>query len=160
MNHALNPFVYISFLASVHCRRSCLRPLVSAPLWMLSSHWNSSWLSCCCPVLQKSCSFGSAGPVSSCASTCHRWGQHIALNLGLGRSAYLSSPIFATRVATCIALVISPFAIINKGWGQFSCFHVHPQGHISLTYTYRASPTVLCVAHAWHRCHSPECCSR
>jgi hypothetical protein len=35
------------------------RPLSSATI--LEIHWDSSWISCCCPVLWRSCSFGSVG---------------------------------------------------------------------------------------------------
>lgn len=36
-------------------------PLVSATLLMLGPHWDSSWISYCCPVSRRFCSFGSAG---------------------------------------------------------------------------------------------------
>ena len=52
---------------------SCSRLLVFATLSMLGLHSNSSWLFCCCRVLWRSCSFGSSGPVPSCAPVDHRW---------------------------------------------------------------------------------------
>ncbi|CAO2580303.1 hypothetical protein LEMLEM_LOCUS1378 [Lemmus lemmus] len=65
------------------------RPLVSAPLSLLDPHWDSSWVSCCCPVSWRSCSFGSAGltpPRAPAGNTREGvWvSQLVALILGLG----------------------------------------------------------------------------
>ena len=51
------------------------RPLVSITLLMLGPHWDSSWISCCCPVLPRSCNFGSGPQAPSCAPEDHRWGR-------------------------------------------------------------------------------------
>ena len=59
------------FIAMSHW--SGLRPLASATLSILDPHQNSSWISCCCPVSWRSCSFGSTGPSPSCAPGFHQW---------------------------------------------------------------------------------------
>jgi hypothetical protein len=43
---------------------SASRPLASVTASILDPHQESSWLSCCCPVSWRSCSFGSAGQPS------------------------------------------------------------------------------------------------
>ena len=40
------------------------RSLVSATRLILDPHWDSSWISCCCPVSWRFCSFGSVEPAS------------------------------------------------------------------------------------------------
>lgn len=64
------------FIAKSHWSGS--RPLVSATLSMLGLYWDSSWLSCCCPVLWKFYSFGSAGPVPSRTPADAPWGWMLA----------------------------------------------------------------------------------
>jgi hypothetical protein len=54
---------------------SGLRPLDSATPSILDSHWNSSWISCRCPVLWRFCSVGSMGPAFAHAPVVHRWGR-------------------------------------------------------------------------------------
>lgn len=54
--HAVNFFVYISLLPSVHWSYwSGSRPLVSVRVLILDPHWNSTLLSCCCHVRWRSC---------------------------------------------------------------------------------------------------------
>jgi hypothetical protein len=69
------------FIAMSHW--SSMRPLASATPSILEPHWDSSSLSCWCPVSWRSCSFGSVGPAPS-----HTPAVYQALALGLRR--YLS----------------------------------------------------------------------
>jgi hypothetical protein len=50
-----------------------LRPLAYAILLVREPHWDSSQISCCCPVSWSSCSFASVGPAPSCSSAVHMW---------------------------------------------------------------------------------------
>jgi hypothetical protein len=58
---------------------SSLRSLASAILSILDPYWDSSQISCCCPVSWRSCSLGSAILAPSCVPTVHRqsryWGR-------------------------------------------------------------------------------------
>ena len=69
------------FIAMSHWSGS--RPLDSATLSILDPHQDSSWISCCCPVPWRSCSFGSIVPTLSHAPTVHRWGRCWAVPLTL-----------------------------------------------------------------------------
>lgn len=64
------------------------KPVVSTTLLMLDPHWNSSWISWCCPVLWRFYSFGSAGLVILHVATDHKrsgyWGRATWI-LGLSR---------------------------------------------------------------------------
>jgi hypothetical protein len=51
---------------------SGLRSLASVTPSILAPHQDSSWLSCCCPVAGRSCSFETAGPAPSYTPTFHR----------------------------------------------------------------------------------------
>ena len=58
------------FIAMSHW--SSMRPLASATPSILEPHWDSSSLSCWCPVSWRSCSFGSVGPAPSHTPAVHR----------------------------------------------------------------------------------------
>jgi hypothetical protein len=60
----VNTFVHICCLQMFIAMS--LKPLASATLLTLKPHWDPSRIFCCCPVSQRSCSFGSVGPASSC----------------------------------------------------------------------------------------------
>jgi hypothetical protein len=68
-------FGQTSLLPNVHCNESGLRPLASAILSILESHWGFSQISCCRSVSWKLCSFGSAGLAPSHTPAFHRWGR-------------------------------------------------------------------------------------
>ena len=105
------------FLANVHCNGhwSGLRPLASATLSILDPHQDSSWISCCCPVSWRSCSFRYVGlglfmhPVVLGWGRC--WvGQLIALDLGLGGVELVSLPALlhsTTRVSSPALLQVA-----------------------------------------------------
>lgn len=73
-SHAVYPFVHNSLHASVYCKESLVQyeapGLVSTTQSMLGPHQESS---CYCPVLWRSCNFGSAGQVPSHAPVDYRW---------------------------------------------------------------------------------------
>lgn len=50
------------------------RPQASATLSVLEPHWDSSWISFCCLVSWRSCSFEPVEPAPSCILSVHRWG--------------------------------------------------------------------------------------
>ena len=47
-----------------------LRPLAFGILWIVDTHWDFSWISCCCPESWRSCTSGFSGPVPLHTSTC------------------------------------------------------------------------------------------
>jgi hypothetical protein len=57
------------FIALNHL--SGMRPLPSATLSIMKSHWDSSQISCCCPESWRSHSFGYSGPVLSHTRAVH-----------------------------------------------------------------------------------------
>ena len=69
----LSTHLYLQmFIAMSHW--SGLRPLASATLSILDPYWDSSQISCCCPVSWSSCVSGPAGWAPSLAPAVHRWG--------------------------------------------------------------------------------------
>lgn len=74
VSHVVNPFcVYLClqvFIAKWHWSES--RPLVSATVLILGSHWTSSWISCCWSVLWRYSSFAPVGQVPLCAPADYR----------------------------------------------------------------------------------------
>lgn len=55
--------------------RSGMRYLTSSTLPVLEPHWDSSGISCWCPVSWRSCSFRSAGPIPSRIPAVYRSGS-------------------------------------------------------------------------------------
>ena len=86
----LSKHLCLQMFISMSCW-SVLRPLGSATLSILDPYLNSSWRSCCCPVLWRSWSLGSARLAPPWTPAAHRWvdvrvGQLKALDVGLGYS--------------------------------------------------------------------------
>lgn len=133
-NHAVNTFFHISLHASVHAKVSKVWLEASSFSFAFDAwpYWNSFWLTCCCPSLQKVWSFGS-GLGSSPAPADYSWGR-----CWLGRAntrawfwawaakTLLSSPalpcLHHPGILSSMALAISPLAVMVEGLGQF-CFH-------------------------------------
>lgn len=104
----LSVYPYLpGFMARNH--RSGSGPLVSIIPSKLGPHWDSAWISYCCPVVWRCCSFGSVSQVPSCAGADHRWGDGQdgpSLNTGSGPgqlswwSTRQFSPVFTTTVSS------------------------------------------------------------
>ena len=86
------------FIAVSHLSGS--RPLASATLSILNPHWDSSQISCCCPVSQRSCSFGSVGLAPSPALADGRWGRCWG---GSGSGVLVSPQVSYAAQARCRA---------------------------------------------------------
>jgi hypothetical protein len=62
------------FIATSHWSNS--RSLAPATLSILAPHWDSSWISRCCPVSWRSCSFGSSKTAPfKCSTSSFKWGR-------------------------------------------------------------------------------------
>jgi hypothetical protein len=61
------PFVHTSLLANVHCNDSLVWYEASGFCYSIDTgpHWDFSWISCCCSVSWRYCSFESVGPAPS-----------------------------------------------------------------------------------------------
>lgn len=72
--HTIYPLSWTDFLANDSCQESLVyfKSLTSATLSVGDVRWDSSWVSCCCPALWRSYSFGSSGPASSCTPAVYR----------------------------------------------------------------------------------------
>ena len=77
VSHSI-PFAHTSLFVNIHCNESLVWLKVSAfpTLSILDPYQESSWISCCCSVLWRSCSFGSVGLAPSLDSAVHRWGRY------------------------------------------------------------------------------------
>lgn len=134
------------------CHWSGSRPLVSITLLTLGPHWDSSWLSCCCPVSWSSCSFRSAGHVPSHASTVYSEvdvgvGQLAALVLGLSgswlhQSASVHSLTPTSRASSpTLSQVASTLQKAARSW--VSSLALRPWVWLTCTHTARTCSTVL-----------------
>ena len=152
---------------------SGMRPLVSATLSILDPHWDSSWISCCCPVSWRSCSFGFESPATSCTPAVHWWSrcwsrppQSHGSGIWAGQSTgsctwgWLASNS-ATRASYPATqrryMVLLPQGRLTacEGHGQFSHFH-DPRAN---------SPTLLSAIcgkeQGWEwASHSCPCCHK
>lgn len=102
--------------------------LSSATLSILVPYWGSSWMSCCCPVWWRACSFRAAGPSLSCALAGHRWcgcWDGPTLDLGgswVGQPANSPASSPSGWVLHSAAWASSPSAPDRRGRGRF-CSH-------------------------------------
>lgn len=83
---------------------TCSGPLVSATLSVLDTHWDSSPISCCCPV-----SWRSAGLAPSLAPAVHRWGRR----WGGPTQSFRSGPELASCPLSCILTTSRFYCIVQ-----------------------------------------------
>lgn len=143
---------------------SGLSSLVSVKLTILGRPWVSSWISCCCPLLWRSCSIGPARAASSHAPADHRRvdievGQHITVVMGLGSFRFdqsAHSPLSRwvlnhQGVLSSIAPARPPRSVMSKGASfppsGLGLPHLHHKGQL------------YCAAQTRYRGQSPKCCS-
>lgn len=136
-----------------------LRSLTSVTSSILDPHWDSSWLSCCCPVSQRSWSFGSPGPALPHTPIVHRWCRFLhklTQSPGSGPSWYLSS--VALQLSSAALLRIAS-ANISNGHEQFCSLALRAS---SLTPSSPESNPMCCpLKHeARYRAHFPKCWSQ
>lgn len=123
-------FVHTSSLTNVYSNWSGARSLASMTPSILDSH-RDSWLSCCCPVLWRSCWFESAGLAISCVSNIYRWYRFwdgLVSVLSGPCSSWVhqqsSSPLSRPPCwAVPTALPSPPTASVSRRKDQFSCSH-------------------------------------
>ena len=126
---------HTSLLENVHCTESLVwfQASGSSTLSILDPHRDSSQISCCCPVSQRSCSFGSAGPTPSYSPAIQRWGRCLqgtnlkALDPGLGcmcvgQPTGSPKPTRPGRLSST-ASTRSSSAAAGKGQSKFTCSH-------------------------------------
>ena len=107
------------------------RSLASVTPSILDPHWDSSQLSCCCPLSWRSCSFGTVGLALS-------WVPTLAdeIDLGVGYDRALLYLYYQGKLSST-ALARPPNAAISRR--QLSCF---PPLHPHCTHASRATSTV------------------
>ena len=125
---------------------------------MLDPHWDSSWISYCCPVSWKSCSLGQQDQplhifLQNINGVDVGVGQRITLFLGLD-IAELASPLALRCILyhnllwlhrqgelSSIVLARSPLAVMNKGQGPFYCTFAL---RVNTTTPEPSEPALLC----------------
>lgn len=111
---------------------SGLSTLVYATVSMLGSHWNSSWLSCCWPVLGKSFSFGSAEMIPLHAPADHRW-RAAQMGQPSWFWAWVVEGLVSLSAFPCTRALLHCLEKETEPTLLFSC----PQGRISHIYTFK-----------------------
>ena len=69
------PFVQTSLPANVHCHSSLVLFKASVFAYSISPSSSPDWISCCCPLSQGSCSFGSTGMAPAHPLPVNRWNR-------------------------------------------------------------------------------------
>jgi hypothetical protein len=150
------------FIAMSHWSGS--RPLASAILSVLESHWDLSLLSCCCPCVLEFlqrwiCRTNPSHPQQFLDGVDVGVGQLKVLTLGLGGS-WVAHPASSPAPplpgpAPQHHLASLPTAATGKGQGQLSCSQALRAAHPC--HTTRPSSTLLYQMRC--RTCSPECCN-
>jgi hypothetical protein len=126
------PFIQTSLLANTYCSESLVWFKASGFCYTIITGFSqdSSWITCCCSLSWRSCSFGSAAPAPSCI-------RKMGEMLGWANSKpWIWVWVVAELVSllallhphpqgelSSTALVISTSAAADKGQGQLS--HTH-----------------------------------
>lgn len=138
----------------------CSKSLVSATLSILDPYWDSSWMPCCCPVLCRSCSFGSAGQKTSiCNALTSKWatepgemGQQFRVHAALAEKLSLGSSTYIRLLQG----MQHPLLVSMESCTQILNIHRHDilRGpyNSEMDYLFRLNFSKLCSTWKWDLC--------